>query len=178
MLRWLLDHSKIRRARKAACTIISPMVAKSRHRLGEIPDAAWESPYLVGFMIMLITIIAKTEIGKVEGQTLCVVQAKTWEDITGIRSGLIGEDVLLLNAARNRDFENGCHNAVTFASLLIGNSVLSWQDRQFDLGTNTTAPWSEQDDLSSLWEKLFDGHVFDHRYAVEAGVDQTSTQRL
>jgi hypothetical protein len=67
-------------------------------------------------MVMLITIAAKTEIGKIEGQPLCLVQAGAWQDITGRRSGLIGEEVLLLNAARNRDFEIGCQNAMTLGS--------------------------------------------------------------
>lgn len=173
MLRWVLDLSKVRRARKAACAVISPMVAKSRHRLGEIPDAAWASPYVVGFMVMLITIIAKTEIGKIEGQTLCIVQAKAWEDITGIKSGLIGEDVLLLSAARNREFETGCHNAMGFASLLIGSSVMGWQHRQFDLGIHAAISWSDRDDLSSLWERLFDAHVSTHLRDIEVSLDRT-----
>jgi len=116
ILRWIVDVSRVRRARKAACAAISPLIARSRLRLGVIPDATWSNPYVVGFMVMLITIAAKTEIGKIEGQPLCLVQAGAWQDITGRRSGLIGEEVLLLNAARNRDFEIGCQNAMTLGS--------------------------------------------------------------
>lgn len=169
MMRWVLDLSRVRRARKAACAAISPMVARSRLRLGTIPDAAWSSPYIVGFMVMLITIIAKTETGKIEGQTLCVVQAKAWEDITAMKSNLIGEEILLLSAARNRDFEIGCQNAMTLGSMLIGNSILTmgpnagWQDKNPDLRDNdATAIWSERDDVSSLWERFFDSHVSVH----------------
>ena len=178
MLRWVLDLARVRRARRVACAIISPMVAKSRHRLGEIPEATWANPYIVGFLVMLITILAKTEIGRIEGQTLCRVQAKAWEDITGIKSGIVGEDILLLSAARNRDFESGCHNAVGFASHLIGSSVLGWQHQQFDFGINAATPWSERDDLSLLWERLFDAHVFDHCDAIEAGADRASIGHL
>ncbi|EKS42833.1 hypothetical protein [Afipia clevelandensis] len=172
MLRWVLDLSKTRRARKAACAVISPMVAKSRHRLGAIPDAAWESPYLIGFIVMLTTIIAKMETGNIEGQALCLVQTRAWEDITGISYRLIGEDILLLNASHNRDFENGCHNAAGFASLLMDGSAFGWRQRQFDLGINAAISWSERDDLSSLWERLFDAHVFDHSDAVTAGTPE------
>jgi hypothetical protein len=155
------------------------MVAKSRHRLGTIPDAAWSSPYIVGFMVMLITIIAKTEIGKIEGQTLCQVQTKAWEDITALRSNLIGEEVLLLSAARNRDFEIGCQNAMTLGSMLIGNSIFNvgnsadWQDQNLDLRDDTAAIWSERDDVSSLWERFFDAHVSVHICDIEPGLRQS-----
>lgn len=174
MLRWVLDLSKVRKARRAACTVISPMVTRSRQRLGAIPDAAWSTPYMVGFMVMLITIIAKTEVGKIEGQPLCLVQTKAWEIITGMRSDLIGEDVLLLSAARNRDFESGCHNAMALASLLIGSSILGWQHRQFDLGIHAGTPWPDRDDLSSLWERLFDAHISVHVCGIETSLDRTS----
>lgn len=173
MLRWVLDLSKVRKARKAACAAISPMVARSRHRLGVIPDATWSTPYMVGFMAMLITIIARTDIGKIEDQTLCEVQTKAWEDITGLRSDLIGEEIVLLSTARNRDFENGCHNAAALASLLIGNSVLGWQHRQFDLNLGGAVPWPERDDVTSLWERLFDAHVSGHVCGIETGSDKT-----
>lgn len=169
MLRWVLDQSKVRKARKAACATISPMVARSRRRLGDIPDTAWANPYVVGFMVMLITIVARTEVGKIEGQALCLVQAKAWEDITGMRSDLIGEEVLLLNAARNRDFEIGCQNAMTLGSMLIGNSIMNagpgteWHDRHPDLhDTDADVIWSERDDVSALWERFFDAHVSEH----------------
>lgn len=167
MWRWAFDLSRVRRARKAACAAISPMIERSRHRLGGIPDAAWSNPYIVGFMIMLISIVARVEVGKIEEQALCLVQAKAWEDITAMRSDLIGEDVLLLSAARNRDFEIGCRNAMTFGSLLIGNSILSagrgvdWKDRQFDLNdAESGRSWMERDDVAAAWERFFDAHVF------------------
>lgn len=182
MLRWVLDQSKIRKARKAACATISPMVARSCRRLGDIPTTAWSDPYVVGFMVMLITIVAKIEIGKIEGQTLCLVQAKAWEDITDMRPDLIGEEVLLLNAARNRDFEIGCQNAMTLGSLLIGNSIMNagpsaeWHDRHHDLhDINADVIWSERDDVSALWERFFDAHVSEHICENTTGLGQIAS---
>lgn len=174
MLRWVLELSKVRKARKAACAAISPLVERSRARLGAIPDTIWTNPYLVGFMVMLITIIAKMEIGKIEGQALCLVQIKSWEDITGVKSGFIGEDVLLLNAERDHDFECGCHNAVKLASFLIENSILGWQHRQFDFSIGAAVPWTERDDLSSLWEQVFDAHINEQMCDTKVGISQTS----
>lgn len=79
MWRWAVDLARVRRA---AGVVISPMVEKSRRRLGEIPAIVWSDPYIVGFTFLLITIVARIEIGKIEERALCVVQAKAWEDIT------------------------------------------------------------------------------------------------
>lgn len=167
MWRWAFDLSKTRRARKAAGAAISPMVDKSRRRLGGIPDAAWSDPYVVGFTMMLITIVSRMEIGKLEGQALCYVQAKAWEDITE-QSNTIGEDLILLSAARNRDFEIGCRNAVTFAAMLVGRSIplTVSQDRNPqhpDLqDTATFQVWAERADMSVAWEHFFDAHISIH----------------
>jgi hypothetical protein len=167
MWRWASDLSRVRRARKAACAAISPMIEKSRHRLGGIPDAAWSNPYIVGFTVMLISIVARVEVGKIEEQALCLVQAKAWEDITAMRSDLIGEDILLLSTARNRDFEIGCRNALTFGSMLVANSILfagrgvDWKDRHLDLNdAGSKGAWVERDDVSAAWERFFDAYVF------------------
>lgn len=168
MWRWVLDLSKVRRAHRAATAVISPMVEKSRHRLGGISDLTWSEPYMVGFMVMLITIAARIEAGKIEGEALCRVQAKSWEDITTIRSGLIGEEVLLLSTSHNRDFETGCRNAVAFGSMLVGNSILvaglgsGWQDRHRDLQDADSDTMAERDDVSAAWERFFDAHVAIH----------------
>ncbi|MGL4262327.1 MAG: hypothetical protein ACRCTX_11975 [Afipia sp.] len=167
MWRWALDLSKVRRAHRAATALISPMVEKSRCRLGGISDLTWSDPYMVGFMVMLITIAARIETGKIEGEALCRVQARSWEDITTIRSGIIGEEVLLLSTACNRDFETGCRNAFAFSSMLVGNSILfagaatGWQDRHNDL-QEAGPTIAERDDVSAAWERFFDAHVSVH----------------
>lgn len=167
MWRWALDLSKVRRAHRAATAVILPMVEKSRRRLGGISDLTWSDPYMVGFMIMLITIAARIETGKIEGEALCRVQARSWEDITTVRSGLIGEEVLLLSTACNREFETGCRNAVAFGSMLVGNSILfagagmGWQDRHRDL-QEADSTIAERDDVSAAWERFFDAHVSVH----------------
>ncbi len=169
MWRWAVDLAKVRRARRAAGAVISPLVEKSRSRLGEIPAIVWSDPYIVGFTFMLITIVARIEIGKIEGRALCFLQAKAWEDITAMPPGTIGEDVILLSAARNRDFETGCRDAMTFGSMLVGNSILfagmtrDWQDRHLDLQeTELAATSADHADLAAAWEQFFDPHVSMH----------------
>ena len=173
MWRWALDLFKVRRAHRAATAVISPMVEKSRGRLGGISDLTWSDPYMVGFMVMLITIAARIETGKIEGEALCRVQARSWEDITTVRSGLIGEEVLLLSTACNREFETGCRNALAFGSMLVGNSILfagvgkRWQVRHRDL-QEADSTIAERDDVSAAWERFFDAHVSMHAYDIMA----------
>ena len=50
MWHWAFELSRVRKARKAAVTVISPIVEKSRHRLGGISEVAWSDPYMIGFM--------------------------------------------------------------------------------------------------------------------------------
>ena len=165
MWHWAFDLARTRRARRVAQTVISPMVESSSSRLGGIPDSAWSDPYIVGFTIMLITIIARIEIGKIEGEALCLVQAKAWKDITR-RSDAIGEEVLLMSTARNREFEMGCRNAVTFGSMLAANSILTfdteraWKERHPDLQDSAPAgAIMERDDVATAWAQFFDAHV-------------------
>lgn len=61
MLRWAVAMAEIRRGRRAAVTTIGPLVERSRAALNGIPDIAWRDPYLVGFMLTLITIVARVE---------------------------------------------------------------------------------------------------------------------
>lgn len=167
MWRWAFDLSRTRRARKAAGAIISPLVDESRRRLGGIPNAAWSDPYVVGFTMMLITIVSRIEIGKIEGQALCHVQGKAWSDITE-QSNPIGEDMILLSTARNRDFEIGCRNAVTFVSMLVSRSILftgagDWNDQHPDLQDIATfSALAERADMSVAWEQFFDAHISMH----------------
>ena len=65
MWHWALEWSRTRKARRAAVAAISPIVEDSRHRLGGISDVAWSDPYIIGFMVMLISIIARLESGKI-----------------------------------------------------------------------------------------------------------------
>ena len=169
MWRWAFELSRVRKARKAAVTVISPIVEKSRHRLGGISEVAWSDPYIIGFMVMLISIIARIESGKIAGDSLWLVQCRAWEDITRMRSDMMAEELLLLSTARNRDFELGCHNAATLGSILFGNPILSEgggvprEDRPRDLQElELTEPFAQRDDVSVVWVQFFDAHISTH----------------
>jgi len=168
MWHWTANLSRSRRGRLAAEGTILPLVEKSRLRLGAIPDAAWSDPYIVGFMMMLITIIARMEVGRIDSETICHIQTRVWQTITG-QGHPIGEEVLLLSSARNQHFEMGCRNAAEFASFLVSRSVLlrSEGERSESLdcrGDCQCAALSDRSDILDAWESCFDTRLssFDH----------------
>lgn len=177
MWRWAASLSKARRARLAAVGTILPLVERSRRRLGSIPDAAWSDPYIVGFMMMLITIIARMEVGRIDSETICHVQTKAWEGITS-QTNVIGEEVLLLSAANNRNFEIGCRNAVDFSSFLVSRSVLfrnpddGETNSAFDLREGyADAGLLNRPDVLAAWEECFDTRLsVDHSSNMSAAL--------
>ena len=161
-----LEWSRTRKARRAAVAAISPIVEGSRHRLGGISDVAWSDPYIIGFMVMLISIIARMESGKISENALCLVQCRAWEDITAMQSDLMAEQLLLLSTDRNRDFEHGCHNAAAFSSVLFGSTTLQegvglpiperWPNK---LEGEATRMFAQREDVTSVWAQVFDVHI-------------------
>jgi hypothetical protein len=169
MWHWALELSRARKARSAAVAAISPILDQSRHRLGGVPDAAWSDPYVIGFMIMLISIIARMEAGRIANHSLCKVQRKAWEDITRANSDVMIEEMMLLDTTHDRKFELGCQNAATLGSMLLGNSVcddsaMLPQGRSRDvMEAQTIEPLAQREDVSAAWIQFFDAYVLTHR---------------
>jgi hypothetical protein len=75
---------------------------------------------MIGFMVMLISIIARIESGKIAGNSLSLVQCRAWEDITRMRSDMMGRTAPAKHRAQSR-IRTGCHNAATLGSILFGS---------------------------------------------------------
>lgn len=156
-----------RRGRKAAVATIAPLVTKSRHRLDGIPERAWLDPYIVGFMIMLITLAARRAVNISDSQTLGAIQMEAWSAITGQRVSLIGEETLHLSASEHKAFELGCQNAIAFDLALYGTSVAGVadaatdrRDATLDLHANDPRRLVRaSDDIMALWQHYFELHV-------------------
>jgi hypothetical protein len=161
MWHWISETLRSRRARKTAVATISPIVEQSRQRLGGISDDAWSDPYIIGFVVMLISVIARLEVGRIADRALCRVQSQAWQEITSMQGGAVVEDLLLLSSARNREFELGCHNAATFGSILFGTSMLLE-------GAGVPQPamsdgFSRREDITAAWAQYFDAHISQQR---------------
>jgi hypothetical protein len=141
MMRFL----KVRRARKAAVAAIAPHVERSRWRMDGIPETAWNDPYVIGFLAMLITLVAQKEVRWLDGQALGLVQLDAWGAITQSASDTIGEEICLLSANGDGAFELGCSNA----------------QRMFQELERAPAAGGEDGPLAAslLWSRFFDDRV-------------------
>jgi hypothetical protein len=169
MWHWIIELSRVRKARRAAVTTISPIVEGSRHRLGAISDAAWSDPYVIGFLVMLISIIARVESGRITQNSMSLVQCKAWEDITSMTSDVMAEELLLLSTSHNREFELGCRDAATFSSILLGNPILSEgggmprEDRPHEPPVmDRDEPFARREEVSVAWAQFFDARISAH----------------
>jgi hypothetical protein len=163
---------KTRRARRAAVSAIASLVERSRNRLDGIPERIWLDPYMVGFLVMLITLLAKREVDALDSQALGLAQCEAWTEITGMKSDLIGAEVIHLSATGHKTFELGCKDAVAFDLALHGTSTTG----VFDLGSgmiddtlsacvnNPARTIIENQDILTLWD-----HYFETGMAMHAG---------
>jgi hypothetical protein len=154
-------------ARRAAVRSIRPFVERSRHKLGGISDGVWLDAYLIGFIGMLITLLAKRRSAHLGSLGLGLVQVGAWAEITDLDSGLIGEEICFLSLERGPNFAAGCENAQRFFNALRGRPVAEPADDPELASERMTAsgPRNTLDaitgyvDPDTLWSVLFDSHV-------------------
>jgi hypothetical protein len=103
------------RAKRAAISTIAPLVEATRARLGAIPAAAWQEPYLLGFMSMLIALVALWHTrGRLGSDQLGLIQLEALARIAGVHDDRIGERICFLSALDDESFLAGCRNAWLF----------------------------------------------------------------
>lgn len=149
---------RVRRARKAAVALITPFVEESQRRLSsKLTEQAWLDPYMVGFMGMLISLVAEYTTGRLDSQSAGLVQLEAWQDMTGFPSHLIGEEICLLSSGSDRKFGQGCLNASRFMEELTrpGHS----HPDNLPPGFRVHGLNYDHSAAMALWLDLFDGHI-------------------
>ena len=145
----MLELLKVRRARKAAVATITPLVESSRWRFHGIPEMVWLDPYVIGFMAMLITLIARNEVRSLGGQALGLVQLDAWGAITKAVNVNVGEEICLLSADGDAEFQTGCVNAEQMFRA-IQDASGGDEEQETDESNTSTAS------ISSLWSRYFE----------------------
>jgi hypothetical protein len=153
MLRWALRSARTRKTSKVVVALLTPLIQGSRLRLTAFPENAWLDPYLLGFMAMLITMLARAEQRRLSDSELCAVQAKAWGELTDMNADLFGEEVTLLAETRDDRFLSGCRDAENVVALLPVTG-LTRQNEMFDFEINTQIePFGS---ATKIWELTFD----------------------
>lgn len=164
MLASILELWRSRRGRRAAVATITPFVERSRGRLHRIPDSLWLEPYMVGFIAMLITVLAKREVNEIGQPSLALAQCEAWAEITGMSPELIGDRILALCAESNAEFELGCRNALAFNEALTHGSMIGLDDEHSgspaaDVEGDAPLASGANATLSALWGQYFDTRI-------------------
>ena len=153
MLRWALRSAKTRKTSKVVVAALTPLIQGSRQRLSAFPENAWLDPYLLGFMAVLITALARADGPPLSDSELCAVQARVWGELTDMNADLFGEEVMLLADARDDWFFSGCRDAENVVALLPVTG-LTRHNEMFELETNTQfEPFGS---ATKIWELTFD----------------------
>jgi hypothetical protein len=140
-------------------------VQQSRYRVNGIFDHAWMEPYAVGFIVMLISIIARRAEASLDARELGLVQREAWSQITGLQADLVGEAVVRLSSTRNESFACGCRNAVAFVEVVYGaaeNVEGSWSERAMsglDESCSANVKPSLREAATSSWIRFFDSRL-------------------
>ena len=158
-------------ARRAAVRTLSPYMEQTRQRHLHALDAIWRRPYVIGYLSMLITLVALNSVRRrLDRDELGLVQIEAWGQLTHSPDDSIGDDIQLLSAERNDEFIQGCANAMEFwrAYCASRHPYAPRIDRELLGDTHSEALFSNiqfpQDnkinhhgaDLSTLWKILFD----------------------
>lgn len=159
----MLDFWNTWRARKAAVSTILPLVQRTRFVNGEIADDRWLDAYMIGFLTMLITRLATERVHSIGTESLGIVQAAAWQDITGLPGELMGEEACLLSAGNHADFCRGCHNADILARALAAGKGAQWFRAPVSLldsdgPDHRTAV--DDGDIRALWSDHFEQPIF------------------
>jgi hypothetical protein len=160
MWHWVAESLEVRRARKAAVATISPIVEHSRRTLGGISETVWSDPYIIGFILMLISVVAKLESQGISENALSRIQRKAWNDITSAPGSAAAEQLVLLNSLRNRDFELGCQNAAAFSSILFGTAILLEGGRPPIPDVISESASTQREDVNLAWVQFFDVQIW------------------
>jgi hypothetical protein len=148
---------KSRRARSAARAMIGPFLSQSMQH--GVPETAFRDPYIIGFLGMLITLVAKSHVGPLGEASLAAVQAKAWTEITGTDGALVGEEICFLSASHDKAFDLGCRNASNFFLALSEGSNRAARD-DFADSAALPAPYAGlTEGESSLWTRYFDAYI-------------------
>jgi hypothetical protein len=137
-------------------------MAGSRRRLNGIEDRVWLDPYVIGFLSVLITQLAE-EAGVRSVSGLGSVQIGTWTDLTGDRSIAIGDEICRLSLNFDREFLDGCGNALRFLSEMQqfgGVKGVNWPTATQVPGVSDEASWKAAE---SIWQAYFDVRIRDTR---------------
>ena len=152
----MLHLWKSRQGRRAATTLIDRFLQKSRRKLGSISEAAWHDAYIVGFMAMLASLVAREAAGTLNSDALGLVQAETIAELSGRSSDVLGEEILGLSMQEDPDFVSGCRDACLFHAALQSEEAISPPTEAGESTSWLEEPTGPNRNADELWAQIIE----------------------
>lgn len=109
----MLDWWRAQKAVDVAVAAIKPYLSYSSSRIGR-RSVEGLHPYAVGFLGMLITLIAQHRYPSMGTRAIGHVQSRAWAELTQTGADLIGQEISFLSTNGDPDFQAGCISARMF----------------------------------------------------------------
>jgi len=118
--------SIVEKATKENVAILSQIITLAKIELGEIHDAAWRHPYIVGFLVTLIGLNSKLRFGdRTRGATGGEILLRVWPQITGQSTDGLSSELMHWVQSRNAEFNDGADNATRVFCTVMGRPDLN-----------------------------------------------------
>ena len=119
----ILRYWRYRKARKNTIRAMKPWIDFARKHFDGLDDQIWQTPYMRGFLPMIITKFARQDASiALDREQLGLIQLEVWMEFTGQYHDGIGEDITASGADGQGSFNRGCRNADHFFAVLHGQS--------------------------------------------------------
>jgi hypothetical protein len=143
-------------ARREAVHRLKPFVEKTVRASFEIAEGQWLTPYVLGFVISAITIVSRNRVDALDDEALALAQIETWERLTGLDGGSVGERILSLSLGNDGEFAQGCADGVSFGRMLASGAYAAFvavEPRPPASSEFAYAPCENRATLDDLWDR-------------------------
>ncbi|SFL93082.1 hypothetical protein [Methylorubrum salsuginis] len=142
----LLDLWRSRRARTAVLASLDPF-GESLRRVGEADPRSLDSPYLTGFLLAVVSGLARDAAPRIGSEGLGAVQLDVCGALMGLPRALLAERLVSLGLNEDRAFALGCADAWAFhAALIAARSE----------GHGALEPGPAAQEAQALWERFIE----------------------
>lgn len=158
-----LELLRAHQGRKAAVSLLRPFVDRTRWQVGRLAPSAWDDPYVIGFLTVVIGLAASERNGGPSNEAWGLVQSDAWAELTGVPANLVGERICLLSIGQDTAFGSGCRNGLHFFDALLRSlSHLPVHDRSggaraaraMDQTEGSDEANISESDVAAMWDRL------------------------
>jgi hypothetical protein len=140
------DLWRTRRARSAAIATLRPFEA-SLHQAGAENPQAFDSAYLIGFLIAAVSGVARNASPALSSEGIGAVQLDVCAGLTGLPQAVLAERMVSLSLGADSEFVRGCSDAADFTAAVTAAAAD---------GGDAGSPSPAAQQAQALWERFLE----------------------